>query len=235
MIFLFTNATSVIINNKEVQSIKRVSDNAVLYEKQGAPLEITTIITNTFSSNGTSPFIFTGSLNINWGDGTSETYTGTAQLTHTYARYKIYTIQIEGNITEIKSTFIRNTSKITTITIPNTVTAFGPNCFQGCDGLTSINIPTGVTNIPRYCFNSCSSLTEITIPSNVTALSTYAFSNCTGLEKIRFERTTPPSAVRNVFRNLPTSCVIEVPSGSLSAYTSASNYPSSSTYTYVEY
>ena len=232
---MFTNATSVIINNKEVQSIKRVSDNAVLYEKQGAPLEITTIITNTFSSNGTSPFIFTGSLNINWGDGTSETYTGTAQLTHTYSGHNTYTIQIEGNITEINSTFISNTAKITSITIPNTVTAFGSSCFNACSSLTSINIPTGITSIPTNCFNSCSSLTEITMPSNVTALGTFAFSNCTGLEKIRFERTTPPSAARNVFRNLPTSCVIEVPSGSLSAYTSASNYPSSSTYTYIEY
>lgn len=39
----------------------------------------------------------------------------------------------------------------------------------------------------------------------------------------------------HVFTNYtPTGCKIYVPTGSLAAYTSTSNYPSSSTYTYIE-
>jgi hypothetical protein len=37
------------------------------------------------------------------------------------------------------------------------------------------------------------------------------------------------------FNGIPSDCIIFVPAGSLSAYTSAQNYPSSSTYTYIEY
>jgi hypothetical protein len=36
------------------------------------------------------------------------------------------------------------------------------------------------------------------------------------------------------FANIPTDCVIVVPTGTLSAYTSATNYPDSATYTYIE-
>lgn len=36
------------------------------------------------------------------------------------------------------------------------------------------------------------------------------------------------------FSSLPTTCVISVPTGSLSAYTSEANYPDPDTYTYIE-
>jgi len=124
---------------------------------------------------------------------------------------------------------------LTSITIPNTVTTLGSDAFERCTALTSVTIGTGLTSLPGYCFNYCTSLTEITIPSNITSMGNYTLGNCTGMQKIRFESATPPTATSSTFQNLPTTCVIEVPCDSLSLYTSASNYPSSSTYTYVPY
>jgi hypothetical protein len=52
---------------------------------------------------------------------------------------------------------------------------------------------------------------------------------------MRFEGTTPPTVANsNAFSKVPTDCIISVPVGSLSAYTTATNYPDPATYTYVE-
>ena len=121
------------------------------------------------------------------------------------------------------------------ITMPNSVTSIGSNAFQYCYSLASITIPSGVTSIGSNAFQSCSSLASITIPSSVTSIATKAFTNCYGLGAIHFKGSTPPTVgASDAFSEVPTDCIIYVPTGTLSDYTSASNYPSSSTYTYVE-
>lgn len=90
--------------------------------------------------------------------------------------------------------------------------------------------------IGENAFSYCSALTSITIPSSVTEIDQRAFDGCTHLGTITFAPTTPPTVANaNAWSNIPTTCIIRVPQGTLSDYTSASNYPSSSTYTYVEY
>ena len=121
------------------------------------------------------------------------------------------------------------------ITIPDTVTNIGTYVFQNCSSLQSINIPDGVTSIGTYVFQNCYSLTSINIPDTVTSIGARAFASCYGLGEIHFKSTTPPTVSNsNAWSNIPTDCKIYVPTGTLSAYTSASNYPSSSTYTYIE-
>jgi hypothetical protein len=69
----------------------------------------------------------------------------------------------------------------------------------------------------------------------VTSIAALAFSSCYGLGEIHLQSATPPTVANsNAWQSLPTDCIIYVPIGSLSAYTSATNYPSSSKYTYVE-
>ena len=124
---------------------------------------------------------------------------------------------------------------LTTVKLPEGIDDLNDYTFNRCYGLTSIRIPESVTEIGKYTFEECRSLTSVTIPKNVNKIKLRAFYSCTGLGRMRFEPTTPPTVdASNTFAFIPTDCVISVPVGSLEAYTSAANYPSASTYTYVE-
>ena len=172
--------------------------------------------------------------------------------------YSLSSVAIPDSVTSIGSSAFSDCFSLSSITIPDSVTSIGDEAFSGCYSLSSITIPDSVTSIGSSAFNSCFSLSSITIPDSVTSIGSTAFSycyslssitipdsvtsignsafwKCYGLAHIYFLPTTPPSVSNsNAFSNIPPDCVIHVPVGSLSAYTSATNYPSSSTYTYVE-
>lgn len=171
--------------------------------------------------------------------------------------YTLRHIKIPGSITSIGRSFI-NCSRLTkidipygvtsiaynaffgssllSVTIPDSVTSMGNGVFASCNNLKSATISRSLTSIADEMFFRASTLASITIPESVTSIGALAFNGCYGLGYIKFERTTPPSVANsNAWTNIPTDCKIYVPQGSLSAYTSAANYPSSSTYTYVEY
>ena len=140
-----------------------------------------------------------------------------------------------ANFTSIPNSAFNDCYLLTDITIPSSVTTLNSNSFINCVGLKDIVIPNNVTAIPSGCFNTCRNLKNVVVPSNITSIGGLAFAYNTGLCKLRFNRTTPPTVdASTAFSTLPTTCVISVPMGCLSAYTSAANYPSSSTYTYIE-
>lgn len=152
-----------------------------------------------------------------------------------YQCYALASIAIPTSMTSIGSYTFTYCYGLKSIQIPNSITSFEGNMLSSCFSVTSITIPTSVTSIGNAAFSGCSSLASITIPDGVTSLAASAFSNCYGLGEIHFTMSTPPTVANsNAFQNLSTDCIIYVPSGSLSAYTSATNYPSSSTYTYME-
>lgn len=150
--------------------------------------------------------------------------------------YSLQSVILSSNVGSIMSYAFNECGSLQSINVPNSA-ALGAYVFEYCYALRSINIPTepSYTTILSYTFYNCQSLTKITIPANITIINTYAFRQCYSLREIHFLSTTPPTLSANtVFTNLDTSCKIYVPSGSLSAYTSATNYPSSSNYTYIE-
>lgn len=123
-----------------------------------------------------------------------------------------------------------------TLKLPAAITSIGRNTCYKCSSLTSVTIPSGVTSIGISAFDSCTSLTSIVIPANVVTISPQSLYNCTSLTSIKFEGSTPPAASNSSwFSGVPTTCTIQVPTGSLTAYTTANNYPNPNTYTYVEY
>lgn len=102
--------------------------------------------------------------------------------------------------------------------------------------LKFVGLRLGTTSISNNAFSGCYELQSIIIPSSVTTIGTYAFAYCSSLASIKFLGTTPPTVSdANAWTDLPTTCTIYVPTGSLTAYTTASNYPDPNTYTYVEY
>lgn len=250
---LTTNDATKPLSAKQGKILKEQIDS--LIEEHCLELTITG---DSFSSNEdcNSPFTYTGTVTIDWGDNTTENYTD-GQLTHTYNTSGTYKIKIKGNITSINAdsffsclnlieiTILKNIttleracfgncSNLKSVTIFDGVTSFGQACFSSCTSLENIIIPNTVTEIGYISLGWCSSLKSITIPNSVTFIGDACFSNCKQLATVIFTNSTPPSVTSSSLRGIPSNCNIYVPKGSLSAYTSASNYPSSSTYTYIE-
>lgn len=146
-------------------------------------------------------------------------------------------VAIPSDLTELQANMFKNCCSLPSVKMPNSITTLGTgSVFYGCYSLSSANIPSGLTAIPSSLFYGCRSLSSITVPSNITSIGANTFRDCYGMAKIRFERETPPTVSgTTAFQNVQTDCIIEVPAGSLEAYTTATNYPNPSTYTYVEY
>ena len=123
---------------------------------------------------------------------------------------------------------------LTSVNILSGTTSIGSYAFMNCYNLTSLTIPSTVTSIGDYAFSTCYGLAKITIPSAVTSIGNYAFSSCAGLKEIHFQSASPPTVGASTFSSISPDLVIYVPTGKLADYTGAANYPSSSTYTYVE-
>ena len=142
-------------------------------------------------------------------------------------------ITIPSSVTSIEYEAFGYCYALTSITIPNSVESIGNNAFSYCHALSSIIIPNSVISIEYNAFNECFALTSITIPSSTTSIGNNAFYYCYALSSITFEPTTPPELYGDL--SIPYTCIIRVPQGTLSDYTSASNYPDPSSYIYEEY
>ena len=177
-----------------------------------------------------------GTVVIDWGDGSAtSTLTGTsltnAQVAdHVYASGGDYVITL--TVTSGSAQIYGNSS--ITFLLRKSGSSSSYNSLVYSNSLVKVQLGTDI-GIGNYAFYNCYSLASITIPSGVTSIGTNAFYNDYGLGEIHFKPTTPPKCANsNAWTSLQTDCIIYVPTGSLSAYTSAANYPSSSTYTYVE-
>ena len=108
--------------------------------------------------------------------------------------------------------------------------------FRDMTRLRSVDTSnTPLVNISSNSFNGCTHLRSFSVPNTVTTIGAHAFAGCVGLVAIHFLPTTPPTVSdANAWENLPTDCVIYVPTGTLSDYQAATNYPDPATYTYVE-
>ena len=148
--------------------------------------------------------------------------------------YSTERLFIPQGITSVPGTFAAYLD-LSEITLPSNITSIGEGAFNSCNYLNSITFPSGLTSIGNTAFQYDYALTEIVFPASLTSIGNYAFGSCNSLTSIKFLGSTPPTVGSNAFSNLSTRCRIYVPSGSLSAYTSTSNMPSSSSYTYVEY
>ena len=103
------------------------------------------------------------------------------------------------------------------------MTEIGSNAFLNCTSLKTINIPNGIAKIEEQLCRGCSSLETVTIPNSVTYIRRYAFRDCVQLQSVRCEAATPPTIEYDVFYNT-NNCPIYVPTGSVTAYKSATNW-----------
>ena len=136
-----------------------------------------------FTVSSSSSGLSGNNIVIDWGDGSTTTYTGVSSLNHTYSEIGNYFITITG-VTSLERSCFRECSGLTSVVIPEGITSIKNACFWDCSSLTSVVIPEGVTSLGSSCFDSCSSLTSIVIPDSVTSLGDYCFYGCSGLTSV---------------------------------------------------
>lgn len=126
-----------------------------------------------------------------------------------------YNFQANYSLSQV---IFEDASKINTATLTN--------IFNTCNSLQDINdfgFSAGDTlsGTLRYCY--C--LREFTIPETVTSIASNSFQNVYSLKYLHCLPTTAPTVSNaNAFTGFPTTCVIEVPYGSLSSYQGAGTW-----------
>ncbi|MDY0202302.1 MAG: BspA family leucine-rich repeat surface protein, partial [Tenuifilaceae bacterium] len=150
------------------------------------------LVFNTNKSSGTTvtlPLQDTVNATVNWGDGSSDTYTEAGNQDHTYAAEGTYTVEISGSLTQFGNgwTVTPNLDKLVA------VTSFGDigltsltGAFRSALNLTQAptNLPSAVTNT-GYMFFGCTSFNQDISNwdvSNVRNMS-YMFCNATAFNQ----------------------------------------------------
>lgn len=184
-----------------------------------------TPIGGTFKKEGSLPNneIWYTSTDGNVVTPASTTGFGASIVSNTYTDGKGI-IKFDGDVTTIVKNAFSNKTTLSSIEIPNAVTIIDEMAFNSCYNLTSVNIPNSVTDIKTGAFIHCKGLTSIEIPSSVTNIGGYGvFYNCIGLTSVTCLATTPPTLGTTVFDNT-NNCPIYVPSESVNAYKTATNW-----------
>ncbi|MBR5559017.1 MAG: hypothetical protein IKU72_02075 [Oscillospiraceae bacterium] len=113
----------------------------------------------------------------------------------------------------------------------NSTKCIEPYAIEGIDLRGSL-----VKRLPDYIFHRNSNIKKLWLSEVFEYFTGANFAGTdVGIEELHFTAQTPFAVgSSSVFSSLPTTCKIYVPAGTLSAYTSATYYPSASTYTYIE-
>lgn len=129
-----------------------------------------------------------------------------------------------SSLTSIGSYAFYNCTKLESINIPNSVTTLSDSSFRSCTSALTINTGNGVQTIPISCFQDASACTSLTIGTAVNNIQAGSISNFTACNEMILKPTTPPTLAVNAIQNLKSTCVIKVPSASLTAYQTATNW-----------
>lgn len=150
--------------------------------------------------------------------------TGVTSISYgTFRNCGLTSVSIPNSVTSISDDALRQCHSLTSVTIGSGVTTIGVCSFYICTSLRSINIPNSVTSIGGWAFAECSSLTSVTIGSGVTSISEHAFYYCSGLTSVTCLGTTPPRLGYDAFYST-NNCPIYVPTSSVNAYKTATNW-----------
>ena len=157
----------------------------------------------------------------------------------------------------IGSHSFQNCDSLTSVDFP-LLTSVGGYAFENCDNLMIVSMPI-VTELGDYAFQYCTSLTSVNFPlvkkvgstfgqtfqwcekltsadlPNATRIYARVFNGCSALTSVRLPATPPTLDNVNAFQGINSACVFYIPTGSLSAYQSATNWSSlTSTYIFTE-
>lgn len=114
--------------------------------------------------------------------------------------------------------------ELLSITMPKSIVSIEEYAFQGCRAVTKFVVPENVTSIGQSAFWNCEEMTSLAIYGNVATIGDWAFRNCKKIATITCEATTPPTCIYQCFKDIKKDSTLFVPSSSLSAYQSATEW-----------
>ena len=135
------------------------------------------------------------------------------------------------SLTSIPERAFAECYRMKSFTLPSTVTSIGNYALMGTTRqISELILPEGLLTIGNSALSSGNaiyniSVLAVTIPSTVTSIGSSAFQYFPSVKEWRILPTTPPTLSNvNAFTPMRDDAVIYVPSGSLSAYQSATNW-----------
>ena len=141
-----------------------------------------------------------------------------------YRCISLTSVNIPNSVTSIGYDAFRNCSSLTSIDIPNSVTSIGSGAFYNCSSLTSLSIDmTSVSNLSNTGLNT-STLQNLTLGENVASIASGAFNSYSFLQNVTCLATTPPTLADNTVFPYPNIASLNVPCGSLEAYSSPTSF-----------
>lgn len=147
-----------------------------------------------------------GSVTVDWGDGTVETVEDISRKTHTYARAGVYTVWLSDDLamlgcsapvgTAVQS---RVYAKLLKGVVCNAekLKALNTGAFRQSDNLVSADFAdAAIATLKSNVFNGCAALAgAVVFPSVVDidgATGTQPFAGCAALREIHFSRANEP-------------------------------------------
>lgn len=159
-----------------------------------------------------------GTLNIDWGDGTTSTVTTSGTINHTWSissfpQNVVIDIEYTGNgyYRGNDYSFFRSRASDTTgnyfancvteVRLGNGLDISGTGAFYNFQSLTTIVLSNGITSIGRNAFVSCSKLKCVIIGDGVTSIDSFAFQGCSSLKCLSM-----PNSVTSLGQQIINGC-----------------------------
>jgi len=136
---------------------------------------------------------------------------------------KLTSVAIPNSVTTLGEYAFAYDSGLTSVTIGSGLTSVGAYIFANCSGITNVSITEGLTKLGYAMFNNCKKLSSVVIPSTIEYIGGNAFSYCSGLTSVTCLAENPPE-LGDTAVFYKSTCPIYVPSQSVNAYKSATNW-----------
>ena len=114
-------------------------------------------------------------------------------------------------------------TKCTSVTIKEGLDSTGAYAFSS-NICTNIEFPNSLKTVGVSCVANCNQLLKLKFGTGVVSMGSQVILGCTALQEFTIMALTPPTIAVNTLQGMPASCVIKVPSASLSAYKTATNW-----------
>lgn len=136
---------------------------------------------------------------------------------------------VEGSVESNKLPLVINAEPTSSFEVTEKdfegVTSVREYCFYYCKGMEKVTVPDTVQNLGDRCFAYCTDLKYAIIGSGISNIPYMLFYRCTSLLSVTLYATTPPTIYSgNPAFDYTNNCPIYVPTQSVNAYKTASNW-----------